>query len=220
MHCVQRDLFLLPVVADYKRGLCRHVEEGADCFAGALAGAEFHELTQKHQCHDHGRGFEVDADMALRVAEAVGEDAGYQDGDHAVKPGGHHSHRNQREHVEIHRAERGPTTREEGQAAPQHHRRAQYQLGPERPAFAEGRAQASETEKRRHREDQEGDRQQGSDLEPPGEIRQLRVPIFLGHRGGCKLQTHAADRAGTGLCLAHARMHRADVDRACVAGRN
>ena len=45
LHVVERDLFLPSVLADYECGLGRHVEQRADCPAGALAGAELHELT-------------------------------------------------------------------------------------------------------------------------------------------------------------------------------
>ena len=111
------------------------VEQGADRLSGPFAGAQFHNLAQKNQRYDHGGGFEVDSDITVLVAKALGEYLGRDDREDTEHIGRAHAHADEAEHVQVHRPEGMVAAHKERPARPQDDRRRHYQFQPERCAF-------------------------------------------------------------------------------------
>ena len=114
---VERDLLIVAIGRDAARGLRREVEQRADGAAGLLARAQLEHLAEQHQHRDHRGGLEIDRDAAVGGAEAGGEQAGRERGDHAVELGRAGAERDQREHVEAAVDQRVPAARKNGQPA-------------------------------------------------------------------------------------------------------
>ena len=76
LHAVEGDVRLAPVGGDEPRGLGRHTQQGPQGAARPAARAQLEDLTQQDERRDHGRGFEVAADLAVVAAERRRERAG------------------------------------------------------------------------------------------------------------------------------------------------
>ena len=220
LHLFQRDLGLAAIGTDHPRRLGSQVQQGADCTPGAFAGRQFHDLTQQNQGDDDGSGFEIDADAPLRVPEASRKNLGRDQADGAERPGRHHPHRDQAEHVEVAGAERIPAAHQERPAAPQNDGGAKREFQPHGDMFGKEVTCPGKAQDRPHGEHQKRQGQRGADPEPAGEIDQLGVRPLGDTRAAFLLQRHAADRAGPRLRGPHLRVHRAGVDRTGPIGRN
>ena len=95
----QRHFLFAAVGPDQARGLCGHIQQGTDRRSGTLARAKFHNLTEQHQNHDHGRRLKINADMTIGVAEAVREYPGCEHCGQTEQVSRPRSHRDQCEHV-------------------------------------------------------------------------------------------------------------------------
>jgi hypothetical protein len=125
--------------------------------------------------------------------------------DRAVHISHAHSHRDQGEHVRTAKLDGRPAAREEGPAAPQHHRCRQRKLDPgcqSRREHVHQRAHAQ------HGQRHQRNAQQHARPEAPRHLAQLRI-FFLGRRRGHRLQRHAADWARTRTVAHNLGMHRA-----------
>ena len=101
---------------------------------------------------------------------------------------------------------------EERQRRPQHHRRGQGKLEPDRSIFADPAAQR-QAQHWSHGQHQQRDRERGAHPESPAKVDQFRVWTFVTGRHAHRLQRHAAERAGTRLVAHDLRMHRTGILR-------
>ena len=124
------------VGADATRRFRREIEQRANGAAGLLAGAQFQHLSEQHEHGDDGGRLEIDRDHAI-LREAPAETVrarmsrpgyrGYGDAD---------AERDQAEHVERAVADRCTAAHEERPAGPQHDRRGENELNPDRDVAA------------------------------------------------------------------------------------
>jgi len=82
------------------------IRKPCSCSALRAAGAQFHHLTQQDQRDDDGGGLEINADIAVLIPEPSGKDLRCDDRDNAEHVRRTYTHRDQAEHVEVHRPER------------------------------------------------------------------------------------------------------------------
>ena len=106
--------------------------------------------------------------------------------------------------------ERLPSPHEERPARPQNHRRAQCELHPAR-CFAVDPG-GSFGKKVAHRDQEDRQRQGGSDLQPPRHVAVFCVLVIAAGGKGLRLERHAALRATPRTILLDLRVHRARVD--------
>src|SRR3546814_2346850 len=74
---------------------------------------------------DHGSRLEIDRDRAVHHTKSCREYSRRCSGHHTISPGHARPHRDQGEHVEVARPDRGPTTFEKWPARPDHDRGCQ-----------------------------------------------------------------------------------------------
>ena len=121
-----------PSSRDAARRLRREIEQRADGAAGLLARAQLQHLPEQHQHGDHGGGLEVDRRPRRPCRRARRKQAGRERRDEAVEIGGADAERDQAEHVEDAVDDRRPAAHEERPARPQHDRRREHELNPDR----------------------------------------------------------------------------------------
>ena len=145
------------------------------------------------------------------VAHAVGQGAGSQHGEEAPAEGRRRAEGDQREHVQVARHEGLPAAHEEGPAAPEHHRRRQHELDPERRRRVDPPGQGGR-DHLAHGEREDGNGQDQAHPEPPGHVDQLGARPLVGGERLERLERHAALGARAGSDLADLRVHGARVD--------
>ena len=212
LHRLEGDLLLASVGAQDQRRRWRQVHQRPDGGAGPVAGAKLEDLAEEHQHDDDGRGLEIDPDLSAVPLEGVGENLRRHHRDDAEAVGGGDADRDQAEHVEPHRAERGPSPLEEGPSAPEDDRRCEQQFEPARDAGAEPVADR-QPDHRTHRHENERNGQQRAHRKTPPEVDKLRVRALVARRHALGLERHPADRATPRTDLFDLGMHRAGVDR-------
>ena len=121
---------LFRAIAENACGLGAEVEQRTNRSSGTAAGAEFQDLSQEHEGHDGGSGFEVDRRIAAHVAERCGKNAGKDGCGQTEKVGHPCAHGDQREHVGRAIDDRRPSALKERPATPQDNRRGQQQFDP------------------------------------------------------------------------------------------
>ena len=120
----------LAVLQHAQSGLGRKVEQRANGAAGLLAGPELEHLAEQHQRDDDRRRLEIGGDQPVRVLHGCREQPRRERRDQAVEIGRAGAERDQREHVQPARAQRGKAAHEERPAAPQHRGRGEGELQP------------------------------------------------------------------------------------------
>ena len=116
MHVIKRHI--LVARGRYAAGgLGRQTEQCLNRAAGALAGAEFEHLTEKHQHGDDGGGLEVNSWLAS-VAGGSGERLRPEHCHRAEGVSGADTQRDEREHIEAPIHKRTPSAHEEGPTRP------------------------------------------------------------------------------------------------------
>ncbi len=132
-HLLHRDIHLLAVAHDPRRpGL--QADELLDGLGGLALGPGLEQAAQQDEGDDDGRGIEVD----VGAAAAGGEEAGEQDGRHAVEVGRRGAHGDEGVHVGGAVLERAPRPPVELPARPELDRRGQR---PEQVVVAENSRQ-------------------------------------------------------------------------------
>ena len=149
------------------------------------------------------------------VLHGCREKSGGDGRDQAVEEGRARAERDEGEHVQPTRAQRGEAAHEERPAAPQHRRRGNGELQPLLGVRRKEGQHVDAKHMRAHVEHDEGEGERHGDPKPAGEVNELGVTamLMLGrHAHG--LERHAADRAMARTLLHDLGMHRARVERA------
>ena len=203
---VERHVLVAAVRPHAPRAVGRQRHQRADRAQGRGAGAQFQDLPEQHQHGDYRGGLEIKRDAAVRVAELRRKQSGRQRRHQAVEVGDADAHGDQREHIEMARAQRSDAAHEERPAAPQHHRRRQDELHEFRRAVRQRR----KSEMPAHLQHQQRQRQRRRNPKAPCHVGEFAAVIGA---AGFGLERHAANGAGARSQLADFRMHRAGIDR-------
>ena len=207
-HAFERHLLLDPVVAQAPGEIGREFQQLPDGLAGLSHRAELQHVAQDHQRHDHRGRLEIGPDRAVVLAKVRRKQVGQEYGGEAEDVGERHAEADQRVHVQRAMREGEPELAKDRPSDPEHDRRAEHQLDPSAWPRLEAE-RVMDADHRRHRKDDERDRQRDADPQPAREIAQLRVVRF--RRTGDRNERHAAFGAAAGLRTANLRMHGARV---------
>ena len=211
-HVGKADFLLRTVRPKPARRFRGKVHKGADRATRRRSGPQFEHLAEQHERHHDAGRLIIDRHNAPMRAEGRGEDARRDRRDQAVEEGSADTERDQREHIEVAGAKRGPPPFKKRPPGPQYDRRGKRELDPRR----RGRADKMHAEHfREHRNDQQRNGERARHPQPAREINQLRVWSVI-ERGFFGFERHAADRARPRPFPANLRVHRA---RPHCAGR-
>jgi hypothetical protein len=177
---IEGNVLVAAIRAQSARALGRQVEQGADRAARLETGAQLENLAEENQRNDDGRRLEVERHLSVWIAERGGKDAGRQGSRQAVEVGDAGAERDQREHVEPAIDDRGPAAPEERPAAPQHDRRPEDQLHPDRKARGEEDVERGLVEMLGHDDGQQRQRKRDTDPEAPRQVAKFGVRRISG----------------------------------------
>ncbi len=152
-------------------------------------------MPEQDEDDNYRAGFEVNADMALRVAKSVGEYSRNQHGNDAEKIGCTDPDRDQGKHVQIVRYQRVEAAHEERPTRPENNRRPKPEFDPESQALAKHLPREAEPHKGPHRQDKKRNGQHRPYPEAALKIDQFRIRALVASGHSHRLERHAADRA-------------------------
>ena len=188
-----------------------------DCGTRASARREFEPFTQKHECDDRGRDFEVHADHAVLIAHCGWKYLWRNRRDKAMGIGDEYAETNQRVHVRRAVFNAAPSASVVIAPGPQHDRSGKNQLERAQDTGARGRYVRTHY-MRQHCDGHYGHAQRHAD--PEFAFDGSDIAVIIKSRRYQWLKRHAADRTGPWARLAYLRMHRTRVDRVVqFAGR-
>ena len=203
---VERYVLVSAVRPHAPRAVGRQRHQRADGAQGRGAGAQFQHLPEQHQHGDHRGGLEIKRDAAVRVAKRRRKQSGRESRHQAVDVSNADAHGDEREHIEMTRAERLDAAHKERPAAPQHHGRRQDELHKVRRAVRQRR----KAEMPAHLQHCQRQCQRRRNPKASCHVGEFAAVIAA---AGFGLERHAANGACAWPDLADFRMHRAGIDR-------
>lgn len=180
----ERDVFFAAVLDESMRDGRGEVHERADRGISAGVGALFEDLAEENDGGDERGGLEVERD-AVRGEKGRGKFFAEENGEHAEEVGRAGAGDREREHVGVAVAEGDPPAADEVGAAPKENGRGEEELRPRGEAQRE-RVKGVRSDHRTHRENQDGERERGGDVEARAQdvlVGQAHVNRGVG-RGG------------------------------------
>jgi len=134
-----------------------------------LACAQFQNLAQQNEHGDDGGGFVINRNDAV-LPQILREQARREGRGEAVQISGADAQRDQAEHVQRSIAHRGPAADEKQPTRPQHDRRGEQELDPNRQLRRDEMVEVQTRKVRAHFQDDDGDGQRGADPEAPRHV--------------------------------------------------
>ena len=217
---LERHVAFRAVGGEQASRLRREPEQDTDRRPRSMSRPELQHLTEQDQRGDHGGGLEVDGDLSARPAERFGEAPWQQRADQAVEVGRARSQGDQREHVEVARAQRGPAAHEEGPAAPEHDGSGESELSPEQHSRRERTRERLPREHLGHGDPEYGRGQREAHPEAARHVVELWIGLFVGEARAHRLERHAAHGTGPGTLLPDLGVHRTGVLGGRVGARS
>ncbi len=176
-----------------------------------FARAQFKHLPDQHEDGDDGCGFEVDGHRAIMRTQRGWKNVRQESRDDAVSPSDAGADGDEREHVEIARLDRLPSSLEEWPARPQHDRRREGKLQQVGCSRVDQMVQPEEMAA--HLQNENGRGEHEADPEAARHVREFRIGSGVGG-DDVGLERHATNRARTRSDLPDLGVHRAGVNRA------